>query len=171
MPRYEPDVGLTRLETVRVSRAAADQRRGRAGRTEPGVCYRLWDEPQTGSFDAYTRPEILSADLSSFVLDLAQWGASDAGKLAFIDAPPQAAMNEAKALLLELGAIDAQGRITDEGRRLRQLPLPPRLARMLWRWPPFSPSADWAATMSICGIVSINSAATARAAPRMRGRW
>ena len=103
----------------------------RAGRTEPGVCYRLWDEPQTGSFDAYTRPEILSADLSSFVLDLAQWGASDAGKLAFIDAPPQAAMNEAKALLLELGAIDAQGRITDEGRRLRQLPLPPRLARMV----------------------------------------
>ncbi len=131
VPRYEPDVGLTRLETVRVSRAAADQRRGRAGRTEPGVCYRLWDEPQTGSFDAYTRPEILSADLSSFVLDLAQWGASDAGKLAFIDAPPQAAMNEAKALLLELGAIDAQGRITDEGRRLRQLPLPPRLARMV----------------------------------------
>ena len=74
VPRYEPDVGLTRLETVRVSRAAADQRRGRAGRTEPGVCYRLWDEPQTGSLEAYTRPEILSADLSSFVLDLAQWG-------------------------------------------------------------------------------------------------
>jgi ATP-dependent helicase HrpB len=131
VPRYEPDVGLTRLETVRVSRAAADQRRGRAGRTEPGVCYRLWDEPQTGSFDAYTRPEILSADLSSFVLDLAQWGAADAGKLAFIDPPPQAAMNEAKSLLTELGAIDARGRITDEGRRLRQLPLPPRLARMV----------------------------------------
>ena len=131
VPRYEPDVGLTRLETVRVSRAAADQRRGRAGRTEPGVCYRLWDEPQTGSFDAYTRPEILSADLSSFVLDLAQWGAADASKLDFIDPPPQAAMTEAKTLLLELGAIDAQGRITDEGRKLRQLPLPPRLARMV----------------------------------------
>ncbi len=131
VPRYEPDVGLTRLETVRVSRAAADQRRGRAGRTEPGVCYRLWDEPQTGSFDAYTRPEILSADLSSFMLDLAQWGASDASKLAFIDPPPQAAMNEAKTLLVDLGAIDAQGRITDEGRKLRALPLPPRLARMV----------------------------------------
>ena len=65
MPRYEPDVGLTRLETVRVSRAAADQRRGRAGRTEPGVCYRLWDEPQTASLEAYARPEILAADLSS----------------------------------------------------------------------------------------------------------
>ncbi|MDI1347583.1 MAG: ATP-dependent helicase HrpB [Pseudolabrys sp.] len=131
VPRYEPDVGLTRLETVRVSRAAADQRRGRAGRTEPGVCYRLWEEPQTGSLEAYTRPEILSADLSSFVLDLAQWGASDASKLAFLDPPPSAAMSEAKALLVELGAIDTQGRITDEGRRLRQLPLPPRLARMV----------------------------------------
>ena len=131
VPRYEPDVGLTRLETVRVSRAAADQRRGRAGRTEPGVCYRLWDEPQTGSFDAYTRPEILSADLSSFVLDLAQWGASDAAGLAFLDAPPAAAMKEARTLLIELGALDAQGRITEEGRKLRALPLPPRLARMV----------------------------------------
>ncbi|MBI3702471.1 MAG: ATP-dependent helicase HrpB [Rhizobiales bacterium] len=131
VPRYEPDVGLTRLETVRVSRAAADQRRGRAGRTEPGVCYRLWDEPQTGSLEPYTRPEILSADLSSFVLDLAQWGASDPGKLAFLDPPPQAALSEAKSLSRELGAIDAQGRITEEGRRLRALPLPPRLARMV----------------------------------------
>jgi ATP-dependent helicase HrpB len=131
VPRYEPDVGLTRLETVRVSRAAADQRRGRAGRTEPGVCYRLWDEPQTGSLEAYTRPEILSADLSSFVLDLAQWGVSDPAKLAFLDAPPAAALSEAKALLSELGAIDEVGRITDEGRRLRALPLPPRLARMV----------------------------------------
>jgi ATP-dependent helicase HrpB len=131
VPRYEPDVGLTRLETVRVSRAAADQRRGRAGRTEPGVCYRLWDEPQTGSLEPYTKPEILSADLSSFVLDLAQWGAADPGKLAFLDPPPAAALSEARALLTELGALDAQRRITDEGRRLRALPLPPRLARMV----------------------------------------
>jgi ATP-dependent helicase HrpB len=131
VPRYEPDVGLTRLETVRVSRAAADQRRGRAGRTEPGVCYRLWDEPQTGSLEAYTRPEILSADLSSFVLDLAQWGETDPGKLALIDPPPGPALKEARALLTELGAIDAQGHITDEGRKLRALPLPPRLARMV----------------------------------------
>jgi ATP-dependent helicase HrpB len=131
VPRYEPDVGLTRLETVRVSRAAADQRRGRAGRIEPGVCYRLWDEPQTGSLEPYTRPEIVSADLSSFVLDLVQWGTSDPGTLAFLDPPPSAALNEARALLSELGAIDAQGRITDEGRKLRALPLPPRLARMV----------------------------------------
>jgi ATP-dependent helicase HrpB len=131
VPRYEPDVGITRLETVRVSRAAADQRRGRAGRTEPGVCYRLWDEAQTVSLEAYTRPEILSADLSSFVLDLAQWGASDPGTLAFLDSPPRAALAEAKILLAELGAIDDGGRITEEGRRLRALPLPPRLARMV----------------------------------------
>jgi ATP-dependent helicase HrpB len=131
LPRYEPDVGITRLETVRVSRAAADQRRGRAGRTEPGVCYRLWDEPQTASLEPYTRPEILSADLSSFVLDLAQWGVSDPGKLAFLDPPPRAALAQARTLLIELGAIDPAGRITAEGRKLRTLPLPPRLARMV----------------------------------------
>src|SRR5882724_3850086 len=129
VPRYEPDVGLTRLETVRVSRAAADQRRGRAGRTEPGVCYRLWDEPQTASLEAYARPEILSSDLSSFVLDLATWGA-EPDKLAFLDPPPKGALAEARALLAELGALD-DGRITSEGHALRRLPLPPRLARMV----------------------------------------
>ena len=131
VPRYEPDIGLTRLETVRASRAAVDQRRGRAGRTEPGVCYRLWDEPQTASLPAYTQPEILSADLSTLVLDLAQWGVSDPGALTFLDSPPVPALNEARSLLRELGALDADGRITDEGRSLRALALPPRLARMI----------------------------------------
>ncbi len=131
VPRYEPDVGLTRLETVRVSRAAADQRRGRAGRTEPGICYRLWDEPQTGSLAAANVPEILAADLSGFVLDLAHWGVTDPAKLAFLDPPPAAAIKEARALLLSLGAIDADGRITARGQALRNLPLPPRLARMV----------------------------------------
>ncbi len=131
VPRYEPDVGLTRLETVRVSRAAADQRRGRAGRTEPGVCYRLWDEPQTASLEPYARPEILAADLSGMMLDLAEWGARDPSLLAFLDPPPHGALSEANALLLEIGATDELGRITDEGRRLRSLPLPPRLARMV----------------------------------------
>src|SRR5215467_12759804 len=88
VPRYEPDVGLTRLETVRVSRAAADQRRGRAGRVEPGVCYRLWDEPQTAALEPHAQPEILAADLSSLMLDLAQWGVADPDKLAFLDPPP-----------------------------------------------------------------------------------
>jgi ATP-dependent helicase HrpB len=131
VPRYEPDIGLTRLETVRASRAAVDQRRGRAGRTEPGVCYRLWDEPQTASLAAYTQPEILSADLSSLVLDLAQWGVSDPSTLAFLDSPPAPALKEARSLLGELGALDGDGRITAEGKSLRALALPPRLARMI----------------------------------------
>jgi ATP-dependent helicase HrpB len=131
VPRYEPDIALTRLETVRASRAAVDQRRGRAGRTEPGICYRLWDEPQTASLAAYTQPEILSADLSSLVLDLAQWGVIDPAALSFLDPPPTPALKEAKSLLEELNALDADGRITAEGKRLRALALPPRLARMI----------------------------------------
>lgn len=131
VPRYEADIGLTRLETVRASRAAVDQRRGRAGRTEPGVCYRLWDEPQTASLAPYTQPEILSADLSSLVLDLAQWGVTDPGVLSFLDPPPQPAWKEAKSLLSELNALDGDGRITAEGKSLRALALPPRLARMI----------------------------------------
>ncbi|SHN76649.1 ATP-dependent helicase HrpB [Bradyrhizobium erythrophlei] len=131
VPRYEPDIALTRLETVRASRAAVDQRRGRAGRTEPGVCYRLWDEPQTAALAAYTQPEILSADLSSLVLDLAQWGVNDPSSLAFLDSPPAPALKEARELLRELGALDTDGRITEEGRSLRALALPPRLARMI----------------------------------------
>jgi ATP-dependent helicase HrpB len=131
VPRYEPDIGLTRLETVRAARAAVDQRRGRAGRTEPGVCYRLWDEPQTASLAPYTQPEILSADLSSLVLDLAQWGVADPAALSFLDPPPQPAWKEAKSLLSELNALDGDGRITSEGKSLRALALPPRLARMI----------------------------------------
>ena len=131
VPRYEPDIGLTRLETVRVSRAAADQRRGRAGRTEPGICYRLWDEPQTASLEAYTKPEILAADLSSLVLDLAHWGVTDPSRLAFLDPPPLPAWKEATALLVELDALDDAGRLTAEGQSLRALALPPRLARMI----------------------------------------
>jgi ATP-dependent helicase HrpB len=130
VPHYEPDAGVTRLDTVRVSRAAADQRRGRAGRTEPGICYRLWDEPQTASLAAFSRPEILAADLAGFALDLAAWG-SPPEQLVFLDPPPRAALSEAQALLRELHAIDADGRITEEGKRLRRLPLAPRLARMV----------------------------------------
>jgi ATP-dependent helicase HrpB len=131
VPRYEPDIGLTRLETVRASRAAVDQRCGRAGRTEPGICYRLWDEPQTASLAPFTQPEILSADLSQLVLDLAQWGVSDPASLSFLDPPPAPALKEAKSLLRELDALDADGRITEEGKSLRALALPPRLSRMI----------------------------------------
>src|SRR6202048_2781498 len=131
VPRYEPELGLTTLQTVRVSRASADQRRGRAGRTEPGVCYRLWEEPQTGPLEPANRREILAADLSGFVLDLAAWGVSDPASLAFIDPPPAPALAQARLLLHELGALDGDGRITLTGKALRALPLPPRLARMV----------------------------------------
>ncbi|MBM6595043.1 ATP-dependent helicase HrpB [Microvirga pudoricolor] len=131
VPVYEPDLGLTRLETVRVSRAAADQRRGRAGRTEPGICYRLWEEAATGSFEAFARPEILSADLSPLILDCAAWGVTDPTSLAFLDPPPAPALKEGRALLRDLSALDEDGRITETGQRLRGLPLPPRLARMV----------------------------------------
>src|SRR5689334_1437823 len=155
IPRYEPDIGLTRLETVRASRAAVDQRRGRAGRTEPGVCYRLWDEPQTASLPAYTQPEILSADLSSLMLDLAQWGVSDPSTLAFLDPPPAPALKEARGLLRELGALDSDGRITAEGHSLRALALPPRLARMMvdsHRFGAGEDAADIAAVLTERGL-------------------
>ncbi|MER2605515.1 MAG: ATP-dependent helicase HrpB, partial [Siculibacillus sp.] len=133
VPRYEPDTGLTRLETVRASRASADQRRGRAGRTEPGVSWRLWAEPQTASLPAFETPEILAADLTGLVLDLAEWGVSSPDGLAFLDPPPRPAWDEAVALLGELDALDADGRLTMEGRALRRLPLHPRLAHMVVR--------------------------------------
>ena len=133
VPRFEPDVGVTRLETVRVSRAAADQRRGRAGRTEPGVCYRLWDEPETQSLPAYATPEILAADLTGLLLDCASWGVADPAALAFLDPPPTAAIAAARIELSDLGALDADGRLTALGRRIQALPLPARLAAMLLR--------------------------------------
>ena len=128
--RFEPDLGLSRLETVRASRASVDQRRGRAGRTEPGVCYRLWDEPQTAALPAFAAPEILDADLSGLALDLAAWGVSDPGQLKWLNSPPAPAWKEAVALDRELGALDGDGRLTDMGRAMRALPLAPRLARM-----------------------------------------
>ncbi len=131
VPRFEPDVGVTRLETVRVSRAAADQRRGRAGRTEPGVCYRLWDEPQTASLAAFAEPEIRSADLAGLLLDCAEWGVADPTTLSWLDPPPKAALDAARDELSVLGALDGGGRITALGRRLCALPLPPRIARMI----------------------------------------
>ncbi|WP_029556111.1 ATP-dependent helicase HrpB [Xanthobacter sp. 91] len=131
VPRFEPDVGLTRLETVRVSRAAADQRRGRAGRTEPGVCYRLCSEGETASLPAFATPEILAADLTGLVLDLARVGVRDPASLPFLDPPPAPAVTEAKALLRLLGALDGDEAVTPLGRLMARLPLPPRLAHMV----------------------------------------
>jgi ATP-dependent helicase HrpB len=131
VPRYEPASGLTRLETVRVTLAAADQRRGRAGRTEPGVCYRLWDERETRGLVPFDRPEILEADLARVALDLALWGSGEG--LAFLDPPPAAAMAEARGLLQRLGALDPGGAVTPHGRRIAGFGLPPRLAHMVLR--------------------------------------
>lgn len=131
VPRFEPDIGVTRLETVRASRAAVEQRSGRAGRTEPGACYRLWDAPQTQSLPAYATPEIQSADLAGLLLDCAAWGVTDTLQLAWLDPPPRAALAAAREELVALGAIGRDGRILEHGRHLRALPLPPRLAAML----------------------------------------
>ncbi len=131
VPRFEPDVGMTRLETVRVSRASADQRRGRAGRTEPGVCYRLWNAGETASLPPFATPEILSADLTGLVLDLARVGVRDPSSLPFLDPPPAPAVTEARALLELLGALDDTGAVTPLGQAMARLPLPPRLAHMV----------------------------------------
>jgi ATP-dependent helicase HrpB len=130
LPVFEPSTGITRLETVRVSRASADQRAGRAGRTEPGIALRLWHPGQTAALEAFTPPQILASDLSGLVLDLAHWGVQDPAQLSFLDPPPKAAFQEARALLTTLGALDPSGRITAKGRLMRDLALPPRLAAM-----------------------------------------
>ena len=130
-PRYDPGSGLSRLETVRVSRAAADQRRGRAGRTAPGICYRLWDEPETASLLPFDRPEILDTDLGTLALTLLAWGARDPSGLRWLDPPPAAAWGEAIETLSRLGAFAASGGLSSHGRRLADLPLPPRLAHLV----------------------------------------
>ncbi|MFT5509305.1 MAG: ATP-dependent helicase HrpB [Hyphomicrobiaceae bacterium] len=130
-PRYDVGARLTRLATVRVSRAGADQRRGRAGRLGPGHCYRLWAEPETQSLTAYATPEILSSDLTGLLLDCAAWGVTDAAMLTWLDPPPAAGIAAARSDLEVLGALDAQGRITSFGNAIRALPLPPTLAAMI----------------------------------------
>lgn len=131
VPRYEPGLGLTTLVTERASRASVDQRRGRAGRTAPGRCFRLWDEPETRALKAQATPEILEADLATLRLALADWGVSDARRLSWLDPPPLAALAEADTLLRSLGALDETGRLTEHGVALARLPLPPRLAHMI----------------------------------------
>lgn len=133
VPRFDPGSGMTRLETLRVSRASADQRRGRAGRLGPGVCYRLWTEAIQRTLAAQTAPEILQADLAPLALDLAQWGVADPGGLAWLDTPPAATYAQARELLTELGALDAAGRITHHGQAMARLPMHPRLAHMVMR--------------------------------------
>jgi ATP-dependent helicase HrpB len=131
LPVYEPSTGITRLETVRVSKASADQRAGRAGRTEPGIAIRLWHAGQTAALPAFTPPEILSSDLAGLALDMAHWGVSDPRQLLLLDMPPEAALREAQQLLIGLGALDHTLQLTAKGRRMRDFGLPPRLAAMV----------------------------------------
>lgn len=131
LPVFEPSTGITRLETVRASRASADQRAGRAGRTEPGLAVRLWREAQNASLPAFTPPQIKASDLSGLVLDCAAWGVTDPGTLRFIDPPPDAALAEARDLLRRLNALDDRGQLTPIGRKMRALGLPVRQAAMV----------------------------------------
>jgi ATP-dependent helicase HrpB len=129
-PRYDARSGLTRLDTVGITKASADQRAGRAGRTGPGVAYRLWSKMEHAARRPFPDPEIASADLAGLVLELAVWG-GDAEALPFLDPPPSRALEEGRRLLTFLGALDAGGRPTAIGRAMAELPLHPRLARMV----------------------------------------
>ncbi len=131
VPQFDPKSGLSRLTTQRISAASAAQRAGRAGRLAPGACYRLWTETTQRGLIPQSIPEIRQADLAPLALDLAAWGAKDVMQLAWLDPPPGPALNQARALLVELDAVDAEGNITATGRAMARLPLHPRLAHML----------------------------------------
>lgn len=130
---FDPATGMSRLETQRISRASADQRQGRAGRVEPGVCYRVWSEGAQRSLAPFTPPEIVEADLAPLALELASWGVRDAAELRWLDPPPAAMLASARDLLLKLGGLDSSGRITQHGRQMARVSVHPRLAHMLVR--------------------------------------
>lgn len=130
-PRFDPRSGMTRLFTEPVSLAGATQRQGRAGRLEPGICYRLWDKAGEGAFRQFSQPEILDADLASLALDLASWGIHDPDALNWLTPPPKASLDQGQDLLRLLQAIDDQGRITAHGREMAKLSMHPRLAHMV----------------------------------------
>jgi ATP-dependent helicase HrpB len=130
---FDPATGMSRLETQRISRASAEQRQGRAGRVEPGVCYRIWSEGAQRSLAPFTPPEIVEADLAPLALELAGWGTRDPSELRWLDTPPAAMLASARDLLARLGALDASGRITQHGRQMARLSVHPRLAHMLLR--------------------------------------
>ena len=127
---FDPASGMNRLELQRISRASAEQRTGRAGRTAAGVCYRLWGEGAERSLAAYAPPEICVADLAPLALDLAVWG-TEAANLRWLDAPPAATLASARELLRRLGALDAAGKVTPHGRAMQEFPAHPRLAHMM----------------------------------------
>jgi ATP-dependent helicase HrpB len=129
--RFDPGSGMSRLVTLPVSLASADQRRGRAGRLEPGICYRLWREAANRTLMPHNRPEMVDADLTALALELAVWGLDGPDALRWLDPPPPVAFSQARGLLVDLGALDRDGNITPHGRRMASLPLHPRLAHMI----------------------------------------
>lgn len=132
VPRFDPRSGMTRLDTQRISKASATQRAGRAGRLEPGVCYRLWSEAQHDQVAAFSAPEIQQADLTGLALQLARWGVHP-GDLKWLDAPPTAAYSQANDLLRRLGALQSDGQLTKHGQAMAELPSHPRIAHLLLR--------------------------------------
>ena len=149
IPSFSARTGMSRLRTVRVSRASADQRRGRAGRTAPGVCYRLWAAEDDIGLLERDRPEILDADLAPLALDLALAGITDADRLRWLDAPPAPALAHARELLQQLGAMSADLRITEHGRAMARLGTHPRLAHMLLR------GRDLGAGATACAVAAL----------------
>ena len=163
VPRFDPNSGLTRLDTVRISRASAEQRTGRAGRLSPGHCYRLWTESTQRGLQAQTVPEILAADLTPLALELAQWGVRDAADLAWLDPPPAGTLAQARQLLTELNALDAKGMITATGKAMAALPAHPRLAHLLLKGDKLELGAlacDIAALLSERDIINMDAAQT-----------
>ncbi len=151
VPRFDPRTGLTRLDTIRVTQDSADQRRGRAGRLEPGVCYRLWTAAEQAALTPRRPPEMLDADLAPLMLDLALWGTANPSELSWLTPPPSGTVAQAKDLLTRLGALDATGAITAHGRKMADLPIHPRLAHMLLQSIPLqltSLACDLAALLS-----------------------
>ncbi len=149
VPRFDPNSGLTRLETVRVSRASAEQRAGRAGRLGPGVCYRLWSETTQRGLVPFNAPEMVVADLAPLLLELTAWGVSDVKTLTWMEPPPAGALSQARTLLTELEALDEDGRITALGKAMVALPAHPRLAHMMVR------AQEWHAEALACDIAAL----------------
>jgi ATP-dependent helicase HrpB len=161
--QFDPATGMSRLVTGKISQAAADQRRGRAGRLSAGICYRLWSEGTHASLAAQTAPEILHADLAPLALELSCWGAQDAARLRWLDPPPAAPLDQARDLLRQLEAIDGAARITAHGRALARAGMHPRLAHMLVK------ARDWGALRLACDLAAVLSERDMlRSAPGMR---
>ncbi|XEC97215.1 ATP-dependent helicase HrpB [Paenibacillus tarimensis] len=149
VPRFSARTGMTRLETVTVSRASADQRRGRAGRTAPGVCYRLWTEEEDRMLPPAGIPEIMDTDLAPLALELCAWGVADPSELKWLNPPPAAAYRQAIQLLSQLNAVDSNGRLTEHGKQMASIGGHPRLIHMLLR------SASSGNTATACRLAAL----------------